>query len=354
MLKYLSAKQMASKWGISQRRVALLCAQNRIEGAFLEKSRWLIPENAKKPNDLRTKFAQNENGAKPFLKWAGGKSQLLVNVHEQIASYDNFKLKKYVEPMVGSGAVLFEILATHNVENVYISDVNEGLINTYKVIRDDIDLLISSLADIQTTYRSLSQEQRKGKYYEIRDAYNATPINYDNRVKKATEFIFLNKTCFNGLYRENKKGDFNVPMGEYKNPKILDEANLRLVSNSLQGVTIECADFSASLDFIDGTTLVYLDPPYRPISKTANFNSYTSNSFNDDEQIRLANFIKKVDKKGAKFILSNSDPQNTDETDDFFHNLYGDYTIYKIEAKRCINSIAKRRGMVSELLICNK
>lgn len=353
MLNYISAKQAALKWGISQRRVALLCAQNRIEGVIFNKNRWLIPENAKKPSDLRTKLAQQENNAKPFLKWAGGKSQLLANVHEQINSYEDFKLKKYVEPMVGSGAVLFEILATHNLESVYISDVNKGLINTYKVIRDDIDVLIESLSNVQTIYYSLSQEQRKGKYYEIRDEYNATPIKNSNRVQKATEFIFLNKTCFNGLYRENKKGDFNVPMGEYKSPKILDEANLRLVSKALQGVTIKYADFSASLDYIDENTLVYLDPPYRPISKTANFNSYTSNSFDDDEQIRLAKFIKNIDKKGAKFILSNSDPQNTDESDDFFHKLYGDYTIRKIEAKRCINSIAKKRGKISELLICN-
>ena len=206
---------------------------------------------------------------------------------------------------------------------------------------------------MQQTFIPLDENCRKNYYYNARDRFNSLTLTKGTEIEKAAIFIFLNKTCFNGLYRVNKKGQFNVPMGAYKNPTICDKKNLRNVSEALQNVKIVCADYSLSKGFIDKDTFVYLDPPYRPISQTASFTAYNSDCFDDNEQIRLAKFIDEINLSGAKIMLSNSDPQNVNPEDTFFEELYKAYTINKVEATRAINSKGDSRGKIKELLICN-
>ena len=199
----------------------------------------------------------------------------------------------------------------------------------------------------------LFRSGRKFYYYSIRDKFNNTQLCETTAIDKAAYFIFLNKTCFNGLYRVNRKGQFNVPMGAYKNPMICDIENLRNINKVLQNVTIVCGDYSISKQFIDKDTFVYLDPPYRPISNTSAFTSYNSDTFDDNEQIRLAKFIDEINTSGAKIVLSNSDPKNVNTEDIFFDELYKAYTIKRVSATRMINSKADSRGKIKELLICN-
>lgn len=236
--------------------------------------------------------------AKPFLKWAGGKGQLLTEI-EKYYPFENKRINKYAEPFVGGGAVLFDLLNKYNLEEIYISDINPDLINTYLVIRDNVDNLIDVLSSLQSDFISLDMEHRKAYYLDKRSRFNEIKINcsgnYDD--EKASLMIFLNKTCFNGLYRVNKKGSFNVPMGSYRNPLICDEDNLRAVSKKLQNVTIVCDDYKKSADFIDDCTFVYFDPPYRPITDTSSFTAYTENIFNDEKQIELARFVDDINKK---------------------------------------------------------
>lgn len=290
--------------------------------------------------------------AKPFIKWAGGKSQLL---HE-IRKYYPFdeKINRYCEPFVGAGAVLFDVLNSFDLEEVYISDINKEAINSYKVIRDDVENLIELLEEFQNEYKDLTHEERKAIYYKNREEFNRLKVlkNSDS-LKRAALFIFLNKTGFNGLYRENMRGLFNVPIGSYKNPKILDKENILNVNKKLQNVEIIHGDYKKSADFIDENTFVYFDPPYRPIKPTSNFTSYSKDSFNDENQIELAEFFKKMDKKSAHLLLSNSDPKNYDLNDDFFDDLYKGFNIKRVVAKRFINSDKNNRGFVYELLINN-
>lgn len=352
MLNYMSAKEAAQKWNISQRRVSTLCSNNRIKGAMMVGNMWIIPTNAEKPNDKREKKMITEKyEIKPFVKWVGGKGQLINQIEKFI---DDNKYSKYAEPMVGGGALLFYVLSKFRFKELYISDINKELINAYQVIKDNVELLISKLLEIQLTFLPLDGNGRKYYYYNAREKYNSMPLNETNKIDKATLFIFLNKTCFNGLYRVNKSGEFNVPMGSYKNPTICDDDNLRNVSKALQNVTIKCGDYTISKDFIDNKTFVYIDPPYRPISQTSNFNSYNSDTFDDSEQIRLAQFISDIDKLGAKVVLSNSDPQNNNPNDTFFEELYKDFQINKIDASRMINSKSDGRGKIKELLITNR
>lgn len=292
--------------------------------------------------------------AKPFLKWAGGKNQLLKIFNLYYPKFD-LKIKKYVEPFVGAGAVLFDLLNKFSFDEVYISDMNKELINTYVNIRDNPNQLIVILNKLENEYKKLNDEHRKIYYLNKRDDYNKLILNANisTSIKKAALMIFLNKTCFNGLYRVNKKGMFNVPIGSYKNPKICDIKNILAVSNKLKNVKIHCDDYKNSYDFIDETTFVYLDPPYRPLNKTSSFTSYTENDFDDKKQIELADFVSKINEKGCKFMLSNSDPKNIDPEDNFFDDLYKDYDIIRIDASRMINSKASNRGSIKELLIKN-
>jgi len=355
-MEFMSAREAAEKWGISQRRVAVLCSKKRIENASMIGNMWIIPITAEKPQDARSLIYKqnNEKKVKPFLKWAGGKGQLLSEI-EKYYPFENKKITKYAEPFVGGGAVLFDVLSKYDLEEVYISDINAELINTYLIIRDYVDELISMLSNMQDKFLPKDTENRKKYYLKKRELFNQLKINGDenNNIEKAAHMIFLNKTCFNGLFRVNKKGLFNVPMGSYKNPMICDEENLRAVSDKLQNVAIVCGDYRESVDFIDKNTFVYFDPPYRPLTETASFTAYTQNLFDDEEQMELARFVDDMDSKGAKIVISNSDPKNTNKEDDFFDDIYSEYNIKRVKANRMINSNSDARGKINELLISN-
>lgn len=355
-MEYMSARDAAEKWAISQRRVATLCAESRIENAVMIGNMWLIPTGAEKPTDARsTRYMKtDEKRAKPFLKWAGGKGQLLNEI-EQYYPFENEKYKKYAEPFVGGGAVLFDVLSKYDLESVYISDINAELINSYCIIRDNLDDLLDMLARMQDEFVPMDTEIRKQYYLDKRNRFNQLKATDGKKasVERAALMLFLNKTCFNGLYRVNRKGFFNVPMGAYKNPLICDEDNLTAVSCALKKVEIVCADYTRSADFIDEHTFVYFDPPYRPITETAAFTAYTENLFDDTQQIELANFVEMMNARGAKLVVSNSDPKNTNEKDDFFDNIYSARKIKRVEATRMINCNREARGKIKELLISN-
>lgn len=355
MLSFISAKEAAEKWDISQRRVAILCAENRIDGAMMVGNMWIIPSTAEKPIDKRTVRYEKQKkvSLKPFLKWVGGKGQLVDEIEKVLPSNDEKNLTKYAEPMVGGGALFFSILSKYNFEELYISDINAELINAYQVVKNDVESLIKKLNEMQLIFLPMDDNGRKYFYYTIREKFNSTVLSAETATEKAAQFIFLNKTCFNGLYRVNRKGQFNVPMGAYKSPTICDDENLRNIHEALQNVTIVCGDYSLSKEFIDKDTFVYLDPPYRPISETSAFTAYNSDVFDDNEQIRLSQFINEIDSLGAKIVLSNSDPKNVNEEDNFFDDLYKNYTINRVEASRAINSKGNKRGKINELLICN-
>ena len=289
--------------------------------------------------------------ARPFVKWVGGKSQLLDEIREKYPQ----KIEKYCEPFVGGGAVLFDVLSKFQPKKVLINDINKELINTYKQIRDNCEDLILQLSEIQSRYKSQSLEDNKALFYEKRARYNELKVNGNEaeNLEKAVLFIFLNKTCFNGLYRVNSKGLFNVPFNNAKNPLLCDEENLRACSELLQHVEMKVGDYKECKSFIDKKTFVYIDPPYRPLTQTAAFTSYSENGFSDNEQVELGNFIEDISKKGAVVVASNSDPKNTDKNDNFFDDLYSHFKIERVSAARMVNSNAKKRGAVSELLISN-
>ena len=308
-MRYISAKEASEKWNISQRRVAVLCSEGRITEATMVGNMWLIPKSAIKPIDGRTiRYAEKQMPTlKPFIKWAGGKGQLLSNIRDTYPYELGKTITKYAEPFVGGGAVLFDVLSNYDLDEVYISDTNAELINTYRIIRDDVNELIVQLDSLQSEYVRMDTENRK-KYYNCkRDRFNDLKVNGDEtiNIEKAALFIFLNKTCFNGLYRVNRKGLYNVPMGAYKNPCICDEDNLSNISSALQNVKIVCGDYRESIGFLDQNTFVYFDPPYRPLTETANFTSYTENLFDDRAQVELANFVSDMDAVGAKVVINN-------------------------------------------------
>ena len=299
--------------------------------------------------------------AKPFLKWAGGKTQLLSQF-EQFYPHElrQQQLHTYVEPFIGSGAVFFEIMQKFPMKTAYISDSNLDVILTYQVIQQRVDTLIDFLEQYQYRYDTTPQEDRKQLFLDIRKHFNLQrlEINYkkfsENWIPRAAQLICLNKTCFNGLFRLNSKGEFNVPYGDYKHPKILDIANLHAVSKLLQQTEIRCADYTQCADFVDDHAFVYFDPPYRPLSPTASFTTYTGDVFNDEQQHRLANFFRHLDQeKHAKIMLSNSDPQNEQPEDRFFEDLYTGYHVYRVSATRMINSNGQKRGSINELVITN-
>lgn len=303
-----------------------------------------------------------EYAAKPFLKWAGGKGQLL----RQLELYYPQRLrqgeiKKYVEPFVGGGAVFFELAQRFEFEDIVLNDINKELMISYQVIRDNPDILITKLAALEKKYISKNKEQREEMFYEKREQYNRAKksISFNKPSSKwyevVSKMIFLNKTCFNGLYRLNSKEEFNVPFGDYVNPTICDKIILKSVSKTLQNVELTCCDFEQLTDYIDSDTFVYFDPPYRPISGTSSFTRYHRSPFNDDSQNRLANWYKKLhNEKKALLMLSNSDPTNINANDKFFINLYGEFSIEKVRASRAINSKASNRGAINELLILNE
>lgn len=291
---------------------------------------------------------------KPFVKWAGGKNSLIP----QITKYYPFELKngfieRYIEPFVGGGAVLIDILQKYEIKEAYAFDINIDLINCYNVIKNNVEELINELDKKEKNFIALNDEERQNYFYDIRAEYNSYKLNDKLDVKRASEFIFLNRTCFNGLYRVNKEGKFNVPCGKYKNPTICDSNNLRNLSNLIKNVTFEYGDYKKSESFVNENTFVYFDPPYRPLSITSGFTSYTKEDFNDDNQKELANYFYKLDLKNAKLMLSNSNPKNVNKDDNFFENIYKGFVINEVSAKRMMNANAKGRGEISELLITN-
>lgn len=292
--------------------------------------------------------------AKPFLKWAGGKTQLLSEIENRLP--DGFltrQITTYIEPFVGGGAAFFYIAQNYpEIKKFHLFDVNSDLVNCYNTIRSKVELLIKSLDKIESSFLPLSQESRKKFYLDIRKQFNHEKIN-NGGVEVAAKLIFLNKTCFNGLYRVNSKGEFNVPFGDYKNPKICDRKNLLAVSDVLQRAEIICGDFTKSKKYISNKTFVYLDPPYRPLNATASFTSYSKDSFTEQDQIRLADFCREIERRGAKFLLSNSDPKNENKNDHFFENIFKGFDICRVKANRMINCKAIGRGQISELLITN-
>ncbi len=355
MLQYITAREAAEKWNISQRRVSILCAENRIPDVAMLGNMWIIPRDAEKPVDARrSKSVKRTESARPFVKWAGGKGQLLEVLKSNLPKELGKKITKYAEPFVGGGALLFALLDEFSFDEVYICDNNKDLINTYSVIKGCCVELIQMLSDMQSNYNAcVSNEEKQAYYYKQRDRYNALSLKDDTRVEKAALFIFINRTCFNGLYRVNRKGFYNVPFGKHSNPTICDTENLLKISKALQNVIMRSCDYHDVLSFADENTFVYIDPPYRPLNATSGFTSYTEEQFNDQNQIELADMYKELSAMGARVMLSNSDPHNVDENDSFFDDLYSEFTILRVEASRMINSKASSRGKIKELLIKN-
>jgi len=292
--------------------------------------------------------------AKPFLKWAGGKTQLIDKIEKVLPKFVYHNEFTYIEPFVGSGAVLFWMLNNFpNLRKAVINDINEDLINTYKTIASKPKELISILENLQNEFHGLEgqDEAKKEYYYSKRELYNKRK---EEQSGQAALFIFLNRTCFNGLYRVNRKNQFNVPMGSYKQPTICDKENILAVSKALQKVEILCGDFEQTLNYADNNTLFYFDPPYKPLSETSSFNAYAKDEFNDEEQVRLRDFCRKLDTLNYTWILSNSDVKGKDENDNFFDELYADFNIQRIDARRSINANPEKRGALKELLITNQ
>jgi DNA adenine methylase len=297
---------------------------------------------------------------RPFLKWAGGKTQLLNEFHQRLPEeVKTGKITRYAEPFIGGGAFFLSLNRNYSFERCMICDVNKELILTYNVIKKAVKQLIENLAILESEYRIKNEHGKKLLYYEVRDEFNRKlpQINFQKFSPEWTELaariIFLNRTCFNGLFRVNQKGEFNVPFGKYKNPEICNSDNLNNVSALLKTTRIVSGDFTRCRTFVDDTTFVYFDPPYRPLNQTSSFTSYTKSGFSDNDQVRLVEFFRELDRKGAKVMLSNSDPRNQDPNDTFFDDHFSDYTIERVPATRRINSNGARRGKINELIITN-
>ncbi|MBN2591802.1 MAG: DNA adenine methylase [Sedimentisphaerales bacterium] len=292
-------------------------------------------------------FIEDKVLAKPFLKWAGGKGQLLPEIEKRLpVEMETEQIDTYVEPFIGGGAAFFFIAQRfEQIKHFYLYDINEDLVNCYNAIKKDVESVIKELKKLERAFLKLEKEERKELFYKIRAKFNND--------RDSAKLIFLNKTCFNGLYRVNRKGEYNVPCGDYKNPNICDEENLRNVSDVLQKAKITHGDFEKSDKYIDENTFVYFDPPYRPLSSTASFTSYSKEDFDESKQIRLSVFCRHIDEKGAKFLLSNSDPKNENPNDTFFDKHYKGFLIETVKASRQINCKASGRGQINELLIIN-
>lgn len=291
--------------------------------------------------------------AKPFIKWAGGKTQLLTQFENILPhNLEEAEHFTYIEPFVGGGAMLFHMLQKYtNIGRVIINDINPNLITAYRVIRDTPERLITDLKMLQREFRQNSNEEARKEYFlRIRKSYNE---DTHNDVTNSAMFIFLNRTCFNGLYRVNSKGYFNVPFGKYTNPTICDEELLLEDSKILQNVEILCGDYTLIERYVDNNTFIYFDPPYRPLSTTSSFTSYSKENFDDTEQTRLAHFFARLSRYGCKMMLSNSDCCAQNPNDTFFENLYGNFIIDKVHASRFVNAIPSKRGKLTEILVRN-
>ena len=267
----------------------------------------------------------------PFLKWVGGKRQLLDEITERRPA----RFNRYFEPFIGGGAVFFHLQP----QQATINDANSELINVYHVIKNNPDELIADL----------EQHKNESDYYYLLRSLDRTPSFADlSPVKRASRLIYLNKTCYNGLYRVNSAGEFNTPFGRYKHPNIVNAPIIRAVSNYLNSANVEIlnTDYETALATAGRNDFVYLDPPYHPVSQTANFTGYVQGGWNEDDQIRLRDTCHNLNDRGVKFLLSNSSVP-------FIRELYAGYRIHTVKANRAINSVAKGRGAVDEYLICN-
>jgi len=299
--------------------------------------------------------------AKPFIKWVGGKGRLLGQFERYYPDeLKNGAINYYVEPFLGGGALYFSILGKYKIKNAYLSDLNRDLVLTYNVIQKKHDDLLDFLEQYQGLYDETEIDKRKTMFLSFRKHFNEQrfEINYkklsENWIPRAAQFIFLNKTCFNGLFRVNSKGEFNVPFGKYKTVSIFDSDNISAVSAALQNAEIVHAEYLNCYNKVDGKTFVYFDPPYRPLTQTSNFTTYTGAEWKDKQQIELAVFFQKLDReKGAKLMLSNSDPTNINPNDTFFEKAYRGYNFYKVSANRAVNCNAAGRGKINELIITN-
>jgi DNA adenine methylase len=292
--------------------------------------------------------------AKPFLKWAGGKGQLLGQLSEHLPERVKNEPFTYIEPFVGGGAMLFYMLQRFdNIRKAIINDVNEDLILTYRIIKDDVEALIANLDNMEKDYLAISdQEGRSQIFYEVRERYNQ---HIGDDIERASQLIFLNKTCFNGLFRVNRRGQFNVPFGKYANPTICNAKLLRADSQLLQSAQVEICqgDYTQTIQHVDGLTFVYLDPPYRPLDATSSFTSYAKGDFNDDDQRELATFCQQLSERGCFWMESNADCSAKNPEDTFFEDLYREYRIERVYASRFINANPEKRGILTELLIKN-
>lgn len=300
---------------------------------------------------------------KPFIKWVGGKRQLLATINNYFPKeLKTGKIKKYYEPFLGGGAVFFDITNKYDIETAYLSDINEELILVYKVVQKNVNDLIAFLEKYKKQYLKLTIEKRSDLFYSVRKSYNINSLNINHNkyselwIPRAAKMIFLNKTCFNGLFRLNRKGEFNVSFGKYKNPKFYEEENLKNIAKVLQNAELKATDFSnlRNNNAITKNAFVYFDPPYRPISKTSSFTNYTGKmTFNDQQQIRLSHIFRELNKLSYKLMLSNSDPKNTNLNDNFFEKHYNGFNINRVLAGRTVNSKGNKRGKINELLITN-
>ena len=292
--------------------------------------------------------------AKPFLKWAGGKGQLLSQLAAHLPQQINGEPFTYIEPFVGGGAMLFYMLQHFgNIRKAVINDVNEDLILTYRTIRDDVEALVANLSRLEKDYLAIAdQDGRSLMFYEVRDQFNQ---HIGDSIERVSQLLFLNKTCFNGLFRVNRRGQFNVPFGKYANPTICNAAVLRADSELLKSAQVEICqgDYAQTLQHVDGLTFVYLDPPYRPLDATSSFTAYAKGDFNDDDQRALAAFCHQLSEAGCYWMESNADCSAKNPEDTFFEELYQDYRIERVNAARFINANASKRGKLTELLIMN-
>ncbi|MCQ2345625.1 MAG: Dam family site-specific DNA-(adenine-N6)-methyltransferase [Paludibacteraceae bacterium] len=294
--------------------------------------------------------------AKPFIKWVGGKTQLIEQLEALLPTdFDKWENVTYIEPFVGGGAMLFYMLQTHsNITKAVINDINPDLTMCYQVVRDKPDQLIKELKVIQAEYYALpTTEERLTYYLQKREEYNTKQLA---PVRNTALFFFLNRTCFNGLYRVNKKGLFNVSFGKQDKPMICDPTTIYADSELLKKVTICTGDYQQTITNAQGKTLFYFDPPYRPLNATSNFNNYAKEAFNDDAQIRLKQFCDNVNEKGFAFMLSNADCSGANPNDTFFEDLYLSnprYNMQRVYASRNINSVASKRGKLTEIVVRN-
>lgn len=328
-----------------------VCIKNNRRFIGVEKEKGYIME-------AQERLEYSEFKAKPFVKWAGGKSQLINVLFDKLPDME--QIDTYVEPFIGGGAMFLEMCQKYNFENIIINDMNEALINTYKVIKNDLTELLKYLDKYMEEYNSLKNMEEKKEYY----LHKRKEYNEENRmtIKGASLFIFLNKSCFNGLYRENSKGGFNVPSGQKEKINLYERKNLEKISEILNSknslgkkrVKISMGDYSKIKKYINENTLVYMDPPYRPITKSG-FNQYHKSGFGDEEQKELAKFCEKLNERNTKFILSNSDPRNQIDADNpnFFDDLYENFHIDRVYAKRNINSKSTGRGNITEIVVKN-